>query len=214
MFVSDWMTRKVFTVAPDDSVSDAIRLIREKGIKHIPVVKDNRLKGIVSDRDIRDFSPSRATTLDVYELHYLLARTKVREIMKPRVFTTSPDTPAEEAAKLMYDQNIGCLPVLENSRLAGIISDRDIFRVLVDITGVRHRGHRIYMTIEDRPGSIKDVADIVRKHDFGLQSILTSYERVKAGYRNIVIRTSGTGNFKALKADLEGAYKDVRIKKE
>src|SRR3989304_8349002 len=106
MFVSDWMTRKVFTVAPDDSVSDAIRLIREKGIKHIPVVKDNRLKGIVSDRDIRDFSPSRATTLDVYELHYLLARTKVREIMKPRVFTTSPDTPAEEAAKLMYDKKI------------------------------------------------------------------------------------------------------------
>jgi len=213
MFVSDWMTRKVFTITPDGSISDAARLILEKGIKHVPVVKEVKLKGIISDGDIRDFSPSKATSLDVYELHYLLAKTKVKEIMKTKVFTTSSDTPIEEAAMVMYDKKIGCLPVVENGDLVGIISDRDIFHALVDITGVRHGGHRICMTIEDRPGSIREVADIIRKYGFSLQSILTSYEKVTAGHRNIVIRAKGKGQFGGLRAELLGTYTDVRIKK-
>jgi acetoin utilization protein AcuB len=213
MFVSDWMTRKVFTITSDSSVSDAIRLIKEKGVMHIPVVKETKLKGIISDGDIKDFSPSKATTLDVYELHYLLAKTKVKEIMKTKVITTTSETPIEEAAMVMYDHKIGCLPVTENGDLIGIISDWDIFHALVDITGVRHGGHRVFMTIEDRPGSIKEVADIIRKYGFSFQSILTSYEKVKEGYRNIVIRAKGKGRFGGLKAELSGTYKDVRIKK-
>jgi acetoin utilization protein AcuB len=177
------------------------------------VVKDEKLKGILSDRDIKDFSPSRATTLDVYELHYILAKTKVKEIMKTRVFTTTSDTPIEEAALTMFDQKIGCLPVVGNGKLSGIISDRDIFRALVDITGVRHGGHRICVTIEDRPGSIKEVADIVRTNGFRLQSILTSYEKMPEGYRKIVIRTKGEGKFGGLKAELMGRYRGVLIKK-
>ena len=213
MFVSDWMTRKVFTVTPDDGIYDAIKLLKEKDIKHIPVVKDGRLKGLLSDRDLRTFSPSKATTLDAYELHYLLAKTKVKEIMKTKVITTNPDTPIEEAARLMYDQNLGCLPVLENSKLVGIVSDRDIFRALVDITGVRYGGSRLYLTIEDKPGSIKDVADVIRRYGFSLQSILTSYERVPDGYRNIVIRTKGKGQFEGLKSELLASRKGVRIMK-
>ncbi len=213
MFVSEWMTRKVLIVKPDDNISEVVMIIKEKGIKHVPVAEHGRLKGIVSDRDIKDYCPSKATSLDMYELHYLLAKTKVREVMKTKVYTTSSDVPIEEAAMVLYDRNIGCLPVVDDGRLAGIISDRDIFRALIDITGIRHRGHRIFVTIEDRPGSIKDVADIVRKYNFALQSILTSYERVREGYRNIVIRTKGSGNFKALKAELEGTYSGVRILK-
>jgi acetoin utilization protein AcuB len=213
MFVSDWMTRKVFTVTPDDGIYDAIKLLKEKDIKHIPVVKDGRLKGLLSDRDLRTFSPSKATTFDAYELHYLLARTKVKEIMKTKIITTTPDTPIEEAARLMYDQNLGCLPVLENSKVVGIVSDRDIFRALVDITGVRYGGSRLYLTIEDKPGSIKDVADVIRKYGFSLQSILTSYERVPDGYRNIVIRTKGKGQFEGLKSELLASRKGVRIMK-
>lgn len=213
MFVSDWMTRKVFTVAPDSSVSEAMNLIRAKKIKHIPVVRDGKLKGIVSDRDIRDYSPSRATTLDVYELHYLLATAKVKEIMKSGVVTVASDTPIEEAAMLLCDRNIGCLPVIEEGRLIGIISDRDIFRALIDITGVRHGGHRISLTVDDRPGSIREVADIIRKHGFSLQGLLTSYEKVPSGRRNVVIRVQGAGSFPALKAELTGSYQGVRIRK-
>ncbi len=206
MYVSDWMTKKVFTVEPDDYLADAISIMRERQIKHLPVYRNGKLKGIISDRDIKEFSPSKATTLDIYELHYLLAKTKIKQIMKTKVVTTTPDTPVEEAAMTLLDHTIGCLPVMEGGTLVGIISDRDIYRALVDITGVRHGGHRICLVIEDRAGSIREVADIVRKHNFRLQGILTSYEGVKEGYRNVVIRTKGKGDFNSLKSELEDAY--------
>ena len=213
MYVSDWMTKKVFTVEPDDYLSDAITLMKEQGIKHLPVVKGGTLRGMISDRDIKEFSPSKATSLDIYELHYIVANTKIKELMRTKVATTTPDTPVEEAAMVMLDRNIGSLPVVEAGCLCGIISDKDIFHALVDITGVRHGGHRIYLTIEDRPGSIREVADIVRRHGFHLQGILTSYEWTREGYRKVVIRTTDMGDFKGLKEDLEDNYKNVQIRR-
>lgn len=213
MFVSDWMTKKVFTVGLDDYLADAVSLMGEKQIKHVPVLKGGKLKGIVSDRDIKEYCPSKATTLDIYELHYLLAKTKIKEIMRSGVTTTTPDTPVEEAAMTMLDNNIGCLPVLEGGSLVGIISDRDIYRALVDITGVRHGGTRICVTVEDRPGSIREVADIIRDHKFRLQGILTSYEGVKEGYRKVVLRTKGQGDYSGLKSELESRFRVCRIKK-
>jgi acetoin utilization protein AcuB len=213
MFVSDWMTKKVITVGPDDYLSDAITLMKEKNIKHLPVVKGGRLRGIISDRDIKEYTPSKATCLDVYELHYLLAKTKIKDLMIAKVITTSPDTPVEEAAMVLLDRNIDCLPVLDGGSLVGIISDRDIFHALVDITGVRHGGHRICVTIEDRPGSIREVADIIRKHGFHLQGILTSYEGVREGYRKVMIRTTEMGDFRGLREDLLENYRNVQITK-
>ncbi len=213
MFVSDWMTRKVFTVSIDDFLSDAVSIMKERRIKHLPVMKNDVLKGIVSDRDIKEYSPSKATTLDVYELHYLLANTKLKDIVKTKVYSITSDTPIEEAAMLMLDQNIGALPVLDDGKLVGIISDKDIFHALVDITGVRHGGTRICVTIEDRAGSIKEVADIIRKHGFGLRGVFSTYEGVKEGYRKVVIRTHGRGNFGGVKDEIESAYRTCRIKK-
>ena len=214
MYVSDWMTKKVIILYPDDYLSDAIAMMREHEVRHLPVVKNDKLKGILSDRDIKEFSPSKATTLDVYELHYLLAKTKVQDVMMQKVITTTPDTPVEVAALMMLDKSIGCLPVMnESGRLVGIISDKDIFRALVDITGVRYGGNRICVTLEDRPGSIKEVADIVRKHNFRLQGILTSYEGVREGYRRVVIRTKGKGDFNKLKQDIEALFKICQIRK-
>ena len=208
-----WMTKKIFVVSPDDYLSEAMAIMRDQRVRHLPVLKNGKLKGIISDRDIKEYSPSKATALDVYELHYLLAKTKIKEIMKTRVVSTTPDTPIEEAAMLMMDENIGCLPVVDGGNVVGIISDKDIFRALVDITGVRSGGNRINVTIEDRPGSIREVADIIRLYGFRLKSILTSYERVKEGYRDVVIRTSGNGDFKSLKQSLETTYKGAQIKK-
>jgi acetoin utilization protein AcuB len=213
MYVSDWMTKRVFTVSADNYLSDALSLIKERSVKHVPVMKSGKLKGIISDRDIKEYSPSKATSLDIYELHYLLAKTKIKEIMITEVITTAPESPVEEAAMIMLDNNIGCLPVMEGGELAGIISDKDIYRALVDITGVRHGGNRICVTIEDRAGSIKEVADIIRRHNFRLQGILTSYEGVKEGYRRVVIRTKGKGDFNSLKAEIESMFKSCQIKK-
>ena len=174
-------------------------------------MKDS-LKGIISDRDIKEYSPSKATTLDIYELHYLFAKTKVKEIMKSDLITTTPETPVEEAAMLMMDHDIGCLPVVDKGRLAGIITRTDIYRALVDISGVRHGGNRIDVTLEDRSGSIMEVSNIIRKHGFHLRSILTSYEGVRKGFREVVIRTAGEGNFRNLKQEMEAIYKSIRIR--
>jgi len=113
----------------------------------------------------------------------------------------------------MYDNSIGSLPVVENSKVVGIISDRDIFRVLVDITGIRHGGHRVAVVVEDRPGSVREVADIIRKYGFSLRSILTSYEKAPKGYRIVVIRCYGEGKFGALKAELTGTFRGVKTDK-
>jgi len=213
MYVSDWMTKKVIILYPTDYLSDALSMMKQHGIKHLPVLKDGKLLGIISDRDIKEYSPSKATTLDIYELHYLLAKTRIKDVMKAKVITTGPDTPVEEAAMIMLDRNIGCLPVLEKGQLVGIISDKDIFRALVDITGARHGGYRMCVTVEDRPGSIKEVADIIRKYNFRLQGILTSYEGVKEGYRRVVIRTKGRGDFNGLQGELDRTYNGCQIKK-
>ena len=213
MYVSDWMTKKVIILYPEDYLSDAISMMKQHHIKHLPVLKNDKLKGIISDRDIKEYSPSKATCLDVYELHYLLAKTSIKDVMKAKVVTTPPDAPVEEAALIMLDQNIGCLPVMEQGHLVGIISDKDIFRAMVDITGVRHGGHRVCVTIEDRAGSIREVADIMRKHHFRLQGILTSYEGAKDGYRRLVIRTKDKGNFNNLKTEIEDTFKTCQIRK-
>ena len=213
MYVSDWMSKKVFTVEPDSYLSEALSVMKERSIKHVPVVKNGKLKGILSDRDIKEYSPSKATSLDIYELHYLLAKTRIKELMKTKVLTTASDAPVEEAAMVLLDSNIGCLPVVDNGELVGIISDRDIYRALVDITGVRHGGNRLCVTIEDRPGSIKEVADVVRKFGFRLQGILTSYEGVREGYRKVVIRTKGKGNFNGMKAVIEETFRTCEVRK-
>lgn len=213
MYVSDWMTAKVLTVAPGDSVSDAVHLMQDNRIKHLPVLDADRLVGMLSDRDVRSFTPSKATSLDVFELHYLLARSKVRDAMSREVVTTSPGSPVEEAALLMLERNVGALPVLDEGALVGIISDRDVFRALVDISGVRHGGHRVCVTVADRAGSIREAADVVRRHGFRLQGILTSYEGVAPGSRRVVLRTDLSGDFEALRADLERAYPGVTIRR-
>ena len=133
--------------------------------------------------------------------------------MKTKVVTTTPDTPIEEAALVMLDRGIGCLPVLEGGNLVGVISDRDIYRALVDITGVRHGGHRICVIVEDRPGSIREVADIIRNSGFHLQGVLTSYEGMREGYRKVVIRTTGKGDFPSLKAMIERSFRVCDIRK-
>lgn len=208
MFVSDWMTKKVYTVTTDDNISTAIKLLKEKKIKHLPVVKnDSAIVGILSDRDIKDFTPSKVTTFEIKELNYILFTTKIKEIMVKKVISAPPTMAIEEAAMVMYDNNIGCLPVVEKGKLVGIISDKDLFRVLVDITGVRHGGNRFYVVMKDKPGVTGEVLDIVKKHGFTLDSVLTTYEGVKKGYKRVVVRTIGQeGNVEKARGELSNLF--------
>jgi acetoin utilization protein AcuB len=208
MFISDWMTKKVYTVTTDDNISTAIKLLKEKKIKHLPVVKnDSAIVGILSDRDIKDYTPSKVTTFEIKELNYILFTTKIKEIMVKKVISAPPTMAIEEAAMVMYDNNIGCLPVVEKGKLVGIISDKDLFRVLVDITGVRHGGNRFYVVMKDKPGVTGEVLDIVKKHGFTLDSVLTTYEGVKKGHKRVVVRTIGKeGNVENAQVELNNLF--------
>ena len=137
-FIREKIQKDPITISPDASFYEARNIIYEKGVRHLPVVdKNNRLVGIVTDRDIRKTAPSDATLLNVQELNYLLGKLKVSSFMTPKekLITNTPDTIIEEAVQLMHDNKIGCLPVLERDKLYGIFTETDALDHLVDVFG-------------------------------------------------------------------------------
>ena len=187
MLVVDWMTPDVVAVKPETSLLKCRNLLKEKNIRRLPVVDgDNRVVGIVSDRDVRGASPSKATTLEVHEMQYLLAELKARDIMTPRPLTVKPEATVEEAALLMLDRKIGGLPVVnDDGALVGIITDQDLFKLLVEITGVRQGGVQLNFVISDALGSMRDLFDTLRERQARILSVLTAYQD---GKRNVSIR--------------------------
>ena len=174
MLVEKRMKRDPVTLSPEDSFRHAMTLIRQKGIRHLPVVEGGRLVGIVTDRDIRQASPSPATSLEVHELHYLLEKIKIREIMTRKVYTVTPDTPIEEAARLMLQHKIGGLPVLQNGGLVGIITETDILAAFVDVMGIQQNQTRLELVLEDRPGAFLDVCRIIQGQGGDIVSMVTA----------------------------------------
>jgi len=212
VFVKDWMTSPAITITKDKTLPEAVKLMRKEKIKRLPVVNEhNELIGLLSDLEIQEYMPSEATTLDAFELGYLLNKIKVENVMKTIVFTTRPDVSIEEAAMEMHDRSISSLPVIENDKVVGIITERDVFQELIDITGVRSGGRRICVIIEDRAGSIKDVADIIRDAGYGIESTLSSHSCTKEGYRKVVLRTRGNGDAAKMKNRVLQKYPDAII---
>jgi acetoin utilization protein AcuB len=192
MLVKDWMTRNVVTIEQDGSMDEAIRLMKEKSVRKLPVMKRGKLVGIVTDRDVKRASASDATTLDVHELLYLISRIKVKNIMTREPVSVPPDWTVEETAELMLKKKISGMPVVDSKgMLVGIITESDIFRVLLSLTGIGKGGVQFAFRLEDRPGSIKEVADIIRAHGGRMASILSSYDRAPEGWRNVYIRSFG-----------------------
>jgi acetoin utilization protein AcuB len=212
MRVSKWMSPKVLTLQPSDSISSAIHLMKEKRIRRIPIVNGGgKLVGIVSDRDLKDVSPSRATTLDIWELHAVLDKLKISDIMTKKPFTVTPDTPIERAAQIMLEKRVEGLPVLDaKGTLVGILTEGDVFRALVDITGVGKKRTRVNFVIPDRAGSIREVADAVRAQGGTIFSILTSTSKVPAGKRELVMRVEGATP-ETLRAELGKSWADVTV---
>lgn len=129
--VKDWMTPDPITIDPQTTLPEVHRLMKECNIRRLPVVANGRVVGIITLGDIREASPSNATSLSIYELHYLLSRLTVGEIMTRDPITITPDTSIEAAARLMLEHKIGGLPVVDGAKLVGIITESDIFRLLV-----------------------------------------------------------------------------------
>ncbi|MEW6614894.1 MAG: CBS and ACT domain-containing protein [Thermodesulfobacteriota bacterium] len=189
MLVKNWMSKDVITVDIDDSMKTATKLMEDYNIRRIPVLKKDRLKGIVSYLDINRESASQANALAVSELNYLIEKIKVKDIMSPNPKTISPHDTVEEAAVVMLEQKIGSLPVIDsNGKLIGIITESDIFKVLISMTGIKQGGIQFAFNLHDKSGSIKEVADVFRFYGGSMLSIMTSYEHAEEGYRQVYIR--------------------------
>jgi len=189
MLVMNWMSHDPVTIKPDESMFQAMRLLEKNRIRRLPVVKKNKLVGIVTERDIKAAYPSAATLLAANELPYLLDKVKVRELMRSDPVTVHVHDTVEEAAQLMMAHKIGGLPVLEEGRLAGILTESDVFRALVSLSGVNLGGVQFALELEDLPGSIKAPADVIRRFGGRIVSILTSYDQAPEGRRRVYIRT-------------------------
>lgn len=214
MLVKDWMSRKVVTVNVNDSMQHGINLLMEHNISMMPVMEDGRLVGIVTDRDLKRASPSDAVMLDIQRILYLLSKLEVGAIMSRYPITLSPDHTMEEAAEIMLSKKISGAPVLdENKNIVGMITKSDIFKAMMSLSGLSHRGVQFGFLLDDHPGSIKDVSDVLRSFGARLVSILTSYEKAPEGYRFVYIRVFNVDRdtLPALKEKLVGVSKLLYI---
>lgn len=155
MLVSRAMSRNLITTTPDTPVAEAQSTMRREKIHHLPVVDPSgKLVGIVTEKDLIYASPSPATSLSMYEINYLLAKLRVSKVMTREVITIDGDTPLEQAARIMSDHDIGCLPVISEGKPVGIVTESDIFRVFVDIFAARRKGVRVEAILPDVKGEL------------------------------------------------------------
>jgi acetoin utilization protein AcuB len=189
MLVKEWMAVKPIVVDENMSIMKATQLMKEHGIRRIPVVRRNRLVGIVSDRDIKEAAPSKATSLDVHELYYLLSEIKIKDIMSSDPITLREDDSVEKAAVIMLENRISGLPVVDNqNRVLGLITQTDVFKVMISISGIYRSPIQLACDLEDRPGSTTQLLNLLRAHDARIVSILTCTEHVAPGRREVYVR--------------------------
>jgi acetoin utilization protein AcuB len=162
MLVKDRMTLDPVTVTLDTSFPDAFHLIREERIRHLPVVdEEGKLLGVVARTDLLHASPSTATTLSVFEMNFLLANLHVREVMSTPPVTVSEGAPLEEAARVMVEKKIGCLPAMRDGELVGLITETDIFEIFVEILGGEEASLRVTVRVPDVQGELARLAGVI-----------------------------------------------------
>lgn len=158
MFVKDLMTPHPVTITPESSITSAERVMKEHNIRHLPVVSPGgALIGLITRTTLEQVLPSKLTTLSVYELHYQLDKINVRQAMLRQVATVGEDVPIEQAARIMWEKKIGCLPVLRGNILVGIVTDNDLMRTMFDLLGARQPGVRMTFKIPGTPGGLAKI---------------------------------------------------------
>ena len=153
MLVKERMSPRPVTVQPDTSLLEALQIMREHRVRRLPVLtKAGKLVGIVLEKDLLYASPSPATSLSIYEMNYLIAKIKIRDLMTQQIITVSEDCSLEEAARVMVDNEISGLPVMADGQLVGIITESDLFKVFLELLGAREQGLRVTVRVLDRKG--------------------------------------------------------------
>lgn len=208
MYVGRVMHKELVTVPPDTSLVKAKDIIAEKRIAHLLVVdKEGKLIGIVSDRDLKRSWASPATTLSVHELNYLLKQLTVEMIMVKKTITIGPGTTIERAARIMQENRISALPVIEKEDLVGIITTTDVMDVLLQAIGINGESKRFTVLVEDRIGVVFEVSKILKEHQINIRSLVTLPEQVHPGIYHLVMRVAAANGEKAISVLTEAGFK-------
>ncbi len=190
MLVKERMSHPVITVKPDLPIMEALNLMRREKIRRTPVIDDGKLIGIISDKDLLDASPSDATSLSVWEINYLLSQINVREVMTRKVLTIAEDTPIEEAARIMADNKIGGIPVMRESRVVGLITETDLFKIFLELMGARETGVRVTGLVPEKRGELGKITKAIA--DAGGNFIsFTQFAGQDPSNREIVFKVAG-----------------------
>lgn len=185
MIVEEIMQTEVETLTAEDTIEQAIKLLREKKIRHIPIVDENRsVIGIVSDRDVKDGTPSIFQKDKAAEE----LQNPLKLIMNKDVITGHPLDFVEEAAALFYEHRIGCLPIVKENKLVGIITETDLLYTLIQLTGAHQPGSQIEVKVENRAGVLYEVAGIIRRHNANIHSVLVYPDKQDENYKILVFR--------------------------
>lgn len=210
MLVKNWMNVNVPTINDGDSMANAIRTMKDTQVQMLPVMAANRLVGVVTDRDLKRASASDATSLEIHELLYILDQIKVSRVMTCNPVTVYSDFTLEETAQLLLEHRISGVPVVDRTEnLVGTIMQTELFKAFISMTGIEKKGVQFAMELMDLPGSIKAAADVIRKYDGRIISILSAPSLTHAGRRRVYLRAFGID--RAILSELVNNLRDVGI---
>jgi len=198
------MTKNPVFIHPDMSINDVRSLMDRDQIGHLPVLnKNNELIGLVTRKDLIKAGPSAATSLDMYEISYLLSKITVKDIMEKKVITAVENEVVEEAARIMVDSHVGCLPVMRGILLVGIITDTDLFHVFLNAFGARQPGLRIILTIQDKPGQLALLTHAIAEKEGNVVAFVSG-EGDDISKRRVTLKVSGMS-----REDIETIVKNI-----
>ena len=170
MAVKDFMTRKVVYISPNTTIAHAADMMREQKLHRLPVIENDQLVGLVTEGTIAEASPSKATSLSIYEMNYLLNKTKVGDVMIRDVVTISQFASLEDATYLMLKNKIGILPVVDNEQLYGVITDRDIFEAFLEVSGYGEEGVRLRFVTENKVGVLEQIIRLLVEENLNISN--------------------------------------------
>ena len=201
MAVKDFMTRKVVYISPDTTIAHAADIMRDQKLHRLPVIENDKLVGLVTEGTIAEASPSKATSLSFYEMNYLLNKTKVKDVMIHDVVTISQYASLEDATYLMLKNKIGILPVVDNEQVYGIITDRDIFKAFLEVSGYGEKGVRMRFVTEDEVGVLSHIIALLVEENLNISNTVNIPR--KDGKVVIEVQIDGDIDLVSLKAKFE-----------
>jgi acetoin utilization protein AcuB len=204
MKVGDIMSTNVVTVTEDTLVNDAKKIMEAHRIRRLPVMKKDKLVGLVTKHMLLEAAPSPATSLNIWELNYLLSKMTVKDIMVKNPFTISPDMPVEEALQLGQDKGFGAFPVVEDGRVAGVVTESDIVRMMTRVLGVKEKGKRMDIRASNKFGNMKKIMQVLDKSKTVLLSMMTLPPEEWEEDWLVVLRVQ-SNNVKPIAEDLKSA---------